>query len=406
MLHRSWQGLDRALLGQVDGVVGVVGDGDVSANPVDGFRLDLAVSDLYGSLRVEPVLDRLLEHSRSLLGTVAGSISMVDTTHGHYDKLAEQGIACRLGMSFPLDEGATGQAVTRRMPIVIDDYSDLRAGHLPPDHPASRGAAAAVPLWWRGEVIAVNVAFAGHRRTFAAQEIDAFELLTQSVAPAVVKAGSVAPSLAGVLRDYGRVVDPGLGLHTVTEVGPARPVPELVATAATDLVALIGRAASMRAPQSRLNVAVVNRPGGVRLLVQDDAAEAVPAAADPLGLGTRTWNELLAVIGGGLGGQIGVEHVAGWGTFLSADFPDRAPADPSPLTRRERQVLGLLADGLTDREVAARLVISRKTVEKHVGALLRKTAAPSRTAAVVQALDRGWLSSEPSGAPLEPAGRR
>lgn len=133
MLHRSWQGLDRALPGQVDGIVGAVGGGDDAAKPVNGFRLDVAVSDLYGS-PVEPVLDRLLEHSRSLLGTVAGSISMVDTTRGHYDKLAEQGIACRLGMSFPLDEGATGQAVTRRMPIVIDDYSDLRAGHLPPDH--------------------------------------------------------------------------------------------------------------------------------------------------------------------------------------------------------------------------------------------------------------------------------
>ena len=54
-------------------------------------------------------------------------------------------------------------------------------------------------------------------------------------------------------------------------------------------------------------------------------------------------------------------------------------------------MLGLLADGLTDREVAARLVISPKTVEKHVGAALRKTDTPSRTAAVVQALDRGWL---------------
>jgi DNA-binding NarL/FixJ family response regulator len=54
-------------------------------------------------------------------------------------------------------------------------------------------------------------------------------------------------------------------------------------------------------------------------------------------------------------------------------------------------VLRLLADGLSDREVAVRLVISPKTVEKHVGAVLRKTGATSRTAAVVRALDRGWL---------------
>ncbi len=375
----------------------VVGDGNLDVTSVEEFRLDLAVSELYADLGVNLLLDRLLEHSRVLLGTVAGSISLVEAAQGRYRKLAEQGVACRVGMSFPLDEGATGRAVSRRMPVVIDDYSDVRGGHLPPDHPASRGAAAAVPLWWRGEVIGVNVAFAGRTRRFTAAEIDAFEMLTQSVAAAVVRAGRVVPSLAGVLREYGQVMGPEIGVQTVvTEVGTPRPVPDDVASAAADLVALVGRAASARTSASRLHVAVVNRDEGVRLLVQDEAAEALPASHDPLGLGTSTWNELLAVVGGGLGGQVGVEHVAGWGTLLCADFPVRhitpAHADrPSPLTPRERQVLGLLADGLTDREVAARLVISPKTVEKHVAAVLRKTGTPSRTAAVVQALDRGWL---------------
>lgn len=395
MLPCSLEGRDGRPSGQVDGARGEA-PGDME--PAGAIGSD-DVAPRYGAdPSLAPVLDRLLQRSRRLLGTVAGSISLVDTTRGHYDKLAEQGIACRVGMRFPLDQGASGEAVTRRMPIVIDDYSDLRGGHLPPEHPANRGAAAAVPLWWRGEVIAVNVAFAGRRRTFTAAEMDAFEILTQTVAAAFITAGSTTPSLAGVLREYGRVVGPELGLRTiVTEAGPARPVSGTVTSAATELVALVGRARSLRASHSQLHIAVVNRPDGVRLLVRDDDAEAVPAAADPLGLGTTTWNELLAVTGGGLGGQIGVEHVAGWGTFLSADFPDRIPAAPSPLTRREREVLELLAGGLTDREVAARLVISPKTVEKHVGALLRKTAAHSRTAAVVQALDRGWLMPEAAG---------
>jgi DNA-binding NarL/FixJ family response regulator len=54
-------------------------------------------------------------------------------------------------------------------------------------------------------------------------------------------------------------------------------------------------------------------------------------------------------------------------------------------------VLALLAAGASDREVAAALVISPKTVEKHVAAVLRKSGAPSRTAAVVRALGGGWL---------------
>ena len=379
-------------------------DGHRPANgePAPGFHLGFAVADMYSDLRISPVLRRLLTHSRELLQTVAGSISLVDPAGGSYAKVAENGVACQLGRTFPLHEGATGQAVARRMPVVIDDYGVLPAGHLPHGHPASRGAAAAVPLWWRGEVIGVNVAFAGRRRRFTAAEIDAFELLTQSVGAAVVEAGAAVPSLAGLLREHGRIRAGDTGVRTVvTEVGPARPVPVDVATAAVDLVALVGRAVALRAGNggtspSRLHVALVHRPEGLRLLIQDETVEAVVAAADPLGLGTRTWNELLAVTGGRLGGQVGVEHVPGWGTLLRAEFPEiagpAAPADePSPLTRREGEVLRLLADGLSDREVATRLTISPKTVEKHVGALLRKTGTASRTAAVVQALDRGLI---------------
>jgi DNA-binding NarL/FixJ family response regulator len=68
-----------------------------------------------------------------------------------------------------------------------------------------------------------------------------------------------------------------------------------------------------------------------------------------------------------------------------------------PLTRRESEALRLLADGLSDREIATRLGISPKTVEKHVGAVLRKTGTSSRTAAVVNALDQGWLTDTSAG---------
>jgi DNA-binding CsgD family transcriptional regulator len=374
-------------------------DGRGPASGTGPFPLGPAVADLYTDLRVNPLLERLLVHSRDLLRTVAGSVSLVDTAKGRYDKIAEIGATCQLGHSFPLDEGATGQAVSRRMPVVIDDYGDLR-GHLPADHPAARGAVAAVPLWWRGQVIGVNVAFAGRRRRFTAEEIDAFELLTQSVASAVVGAGAVVPSLAGLLREHGRVGAGDTGVQTVvTEVGKAHPVPTEVASAATDLVALVRRAAAVRMQPSRLHVAVVHRSEGLRLLVQDETTDATAASSDPLGLGTHTWNELAALTRG----EIGVEHVAGWGTLLRADFPtgptpESGPAGtaptPPPLTRRETEVLGLLADGLSDREVAARLVISPKTVEKHVSAVLRKTGTTSRTAAVVQAMDRVRLASD------------
>ena len=61
-------------------------------------------------------------------------------------------------------------------------------------------------------------------------------------------------------------------------------------------------------------------------------------------------------------------------------------APPLPnLTPREREVLVLLAEGLTNRQLAERLVVSEHTVHRHVTNILRKLDAPSRAAAVALA---------------------
>lgn len=376
-------------------------DGAAGAIAPAELRLGEDVTALYSDTRLTPLLRRLIARSGSLLGTVAGSVSLVDPARGRYDKMAEIGIPCRLGQSFPLDEGATGTAVTSRMPVVIEDYSALRGGHLPDSHPASRGAVAAAPIWWRDQVIGVNVAFAGRRRSFSTAELDAFEVLTQSAAPAVVEESRTVPSLAGLLRAHGLVpADAGRVQTVVTEVGAVTPVPDAVASAALDIVAAVRTAAVRRPAAASLRVAVVHTDGEVRLLVQDEHGQPGRGSDDPLGLGTSSWQELLRRAEH-RDGEVDVEHVAGWGTLVRAAFPTSPQAaegtrsgerTPSDLTAREREVLALLADGLSDREVAARLAISPKTVEKHVGAALRKTGTHTRTAAVVRAADLGWLS--------------
>jgi DNA-binding NarL/FixJ family response regulator len=55
------------------------------------------------------------------------------------------------------------------------------------------------------------------------------------------------------------------------------------------------------------------------------------------------------------------------------------------LTDREREVRGLMEQGLPDKIIAERLVLSVKTVEKHAGAVLRKTGARNRTELAAQA---------------------
>jgi DNA-binding NarL/FixJ family response regulator len=56
-----------------------------------------------------------------------------------------------------------------------------------------------------------------------------------------------------------------------------------------------------------------------------------------------------------------------------------------PLTRREREVISLLADGLTGREIAELLVIAPSTAAKHIEHVVEKLGARSRTQAVVKA---------------------
>jgi LuxR family maltose regulon positive regulatory protein len=61
------------------------------------------------------------------------------------------------------------------------------------------------------------------------------------------------------------------------------------------------------------------------------------------------------------------------------------------LTRREQEVLRLLAKGTSNQDIAQALVISLETVKKHVSNLLDKLAVSSRTQAVAQARARSLL---------------
>ena len=69
------------------------------------------------------------------------------------------------------------------------------------------------------------------------------------------------------------------------------------------------------------------------------------------------------------------------------------PDDMTELTSREREVLGLVAEGMRNRDIAERLVLSVRTVDHHVAAILRKLCAPSRVAAVVEARRQGLLAA-------------
>jgi|SRR5947207_1716707 len=74
-------------------------------------------------------------------------------------------------------------------------------------------------------------------------------------------------------------------------------------------------------------------------------------------------------------------------------LPD-GPADVliEELTEREREVLGLLAQGMPNKEIASHLIISERTVKFHVSSIMSKLGATNRTEAVARAAQRGLIT--------------
>ncbi|WFB11779.1 response regulator transcription factor [Streptomyces sp. LX-29] len=72
-------------------------------------------------------------------------------------------------------------------------------------------------------------------------------------------------------------------------------------------------------------------------------------------------------------------------------FRPRAVVEPVPLSGREREVLGLVSQGLTNAEIGTRLFISEATVKTHLLRSFKKLGVSDRTAAVMTALERGLL---------------
>jgi len=73
-------------------------------------------------------------------------------------------------------------------------------------------------------------------------------------------------------------------------------------------------------------------------------------------------------------------------------FEGNEPAERGPLTERESEVLGLLAKGLANKQIALSLGISEHTVKFHVSSIYTKLNVTNRTEAVREGLRGGWIA--------------
>ena len=199
-----------------------------------------------------------------------------------------------------------------------------------------------------------------------------------------------APLDAGVVA-AGRVRVLVAAPHPITRAGVVRLLaagePALQVAGEVDSVAAALDAYRLLAPAvvvAHLDLADPDGLAGVR------AFRGLDPAAVVLVLCTRRDQELAAAaVRAGASGWL-VDDATGTelarALLAAAEGRSMVPAaalsgvlDAVPLTDREREVFLLVRRGLRDKQIAERLVISVKTVEKHVGAVFRKTGARNRT---------------------------
>ncbi len=102
-------------------------------------------------------------------------------------------------------------------------------------------------------------------------------------------------------------------------------------------------------------------------------------------LGERLYNEALAK-----GAAVAtLNTLAGWEQLISESATPQPTSvvGATPLTEREQEVLRLLAQGLTNMQIAERLIVSPFTINAHLRNIYNKLDVPSRPAAIRYALE-------------------
>ncbi|MGH7713415.1 MAG: response regulator transcription factor [Vicinamibacterales bacterium] len=159
-----------------------------------------------------------------------------------------------------------------------------------------------------------------------------------------------------------------VALHTTSDLSLPLELTADLAHRAPALVVLVDNA-----PTAWVSEALSN--GAFAVLSRNATADELHAAVQSAGAGLLTLTR---------------EHYAALGAGVRTTRNVLAPTG-EPLTPRESEILGMLADGLANKEIAVRLHISTHTVKTHVQSVFAKLGADSRAEAVAVGVRRGLI---------------
>lgn len=142
---------------------------------------------------------------------------------------------------------------------------------------------------------------------------------------------------------------------------------------------------------AQATAAITARPDGPRVLIvttydsDADTLPAIEAGATGYLLKDAPPEDLAAAVRTAAAGHTALAP------SVAERLMDRLRAPSTNLTRRETEVLGLVADGLSNQAIAARLHLTEGTVKSHLARIFTKLDVESRTAAVATASSLGLI---------------
>jgi DNA-binding NarL/FixJ family response regulator len=198
---------------------------------------------------------------------------------------------------------------------------------------------------------------------------------------------------------FASLIDAEDDLEVVGEAANGRQAVELAASLTPDVVVMDVRMPVMDGIEATRQITSGQGPGGSRVLIlttfdlDEYVFEALRAGASGFALKSRPLDELLNAIRTVAAGEALlapsvtrrlIAHFAGQPRTTA-----RTPPGLAELTEREREVLSLVAEGLSNAELAQTLHVSLPTAKTHVSRILTKLGARDRTQLVVLAYQSG-----------------